>query len=835
MPISPPNGATVTVPMLEWQAAAGAAYYKVQVTTDPTFNSVNKTYTTYQTRLIPNAALTTGLYYWRVLGVDTDAHEGTPCTARSLIVAAPAAPTDSTPQLQTPSDGETIGIDPTFRWTPVIGAAHYHVYVSTSPTFASTYDTVATDYTAYSPYTAGSRDTYLNGLYYWKVVAHNSASNVIATSSVRTFTKQVAVALADPMDAAFLVNDPTLQWAPVPGADRYRLTVSTSPSFANTYDTIVTDYTAYTPYAAGARDVYLNGVYYWKVAAQDSASNVIATSEARHFAKQQPLPLNGPHDGATLLGDPTFDWARLLGIHHYRLAVSTSPSFATVYDTVSTDYTCYTPYTAGARDVYLNGVYYWRVTAQDSASNVIATSEAYRLTKTLAVPVFSPADGAVLDTTPDFVWGQVTGADRYRLVVSTNPTFASTYDAVSTDYNTYSPYTPGTKDVYADGDYYWKVEVRDSASNVIATSLVSTFAITSTGPTIVPPTPSPTTPPPVTVTPTPVITATPGITSTILPPTATPGPQITNKKTLGNVTVYADAFVDLGNGRRFSATGHLRLGTNSVPYAEIMSGTITLDYDALSISGSSDSPITLLIDNGSATPLFAGPFSVDSNSGELRTTSPINNLGRLGDLAIDTGYPITDFVLNVLQGTASGRARLFIYPIEGTYPTALVNFTLYHDGHIGGGLGVNDLQFEAASLTFEIDGATFSYDATNGGKFVISRAAIDVPDALSFGLKGEVTNLVITRNGLQKLGGGTISLSLPDMSVPGTDGKFKLAASSVSLTLEGGGKYKVHGAAGFEMLGMIKAGGKLQESVGIYAEFDLDQDGPAIHPDERLV
>ena len=188
----------------------------------------------------------------------------------------------------------------------------------------------------------------------------------------------------------------------------------------------------------------------------------------------------------------------------------------------------------------LNATYYWKVTAHDSGSNIIATSEAYRLTKTLAVPVFSPVDGAVLDTTPDFVWGQVTGADHYRLVVSTNPTFASTYDTVSTDYNSYSPYTPGTRDQYADGTYYWKVEVRDTGSNLIATSLVSTFAITSTGPTIEPTTPPPTTPPPVTVTPTPVITATPGITSTVLPPTVTPGPQITNKKTLGNVTVYAE-------------------------------------------------------------------------------------------------------------------------------------------------------------------------------------------------------------------------------------------------------------------------------------------------------
>ena len=75
---------------------------------------------------------------------------------------------------------------------------------------------------------------------------------------------------------------------------------------------------------------------------------------------------------------------------------------------------------------------------------------------------------------------------------------------------------------------------------------------------------------------------------------------------------------------------------------------------------------------------------MDSISGEVRASSAISHLGRLGDLAIDTGYPIANFVLNVLQGTASGQARLFIYPIEGTYPTARVNFTLYHDGHIGG-------------------------------------------------------------------------------------------------------------------------------------------------------
>jgi len=355
--VSPVDGTTVTVPTLGWQATEGAAYYKVEVTTDRTFDSVGATYTTYNTCLAPKDALALGIYYWRVRGVDAEGHEGTPGPARGFTLASPPAPSDTIPQLQTPAEGETIASDPTFRWTRVAGAADYRVKVSTSPTFASIYDSVYADYATYIPYTPSYEDTYVNGTYYWKVEARNSSGTVIATSEARSFTKQTTVSLAGPVDGAALTGDPAFQWRRVVGARSYRLRVSTSPVFGSIYDSVYTDYTDYTPYTPGSKDAYTNGTYYWQVEARGSDGTVIATSEARSFTKHTLLPLTGPINGATLFTDPSFGWERVVGAKDYRLRVSTSPTFGSVYDSVYTDYIGYTPYTPGSHNAYVNDTY----------------------------------------------------------------------------------------------------------------------------------------------------------------------------------------------------------------------------------------------------------------------------------------------------------------------------------------------------------------------------------------------------------------------------------------------------------------------------------------------
>jgi hypothetical protein len=384
--ISPANGSTIVEPVLEWQAVEGAAYYKVELSTSATFVPVSYTYTTYNTCLTPTAAIALNTYYWRVSGVDAEDNVGTPSAGRTFTLNAPPAASDVTPQLLTPANGETLAVDPNFSWTRVVGAADYHLIVSTLPDFSTSYDYGYTDYASFTPYTYGTsgyRNTYVNGTYYWKIEARNASHTVIATSLARSFTKQMNLLLTAPVDGATLTTDPTFQWARVVGARDYHLIVSTQPSFSPSYDYGYTDYVSFTPYTygtSGYRNTYINGPYYWKIEARDHNGYVITTSLARSFTKQMNLLLTAPVDGATLTTDPTFQWARIVGARDYHLIVSTQPSFSPPYDFVYTDYPTFTPYTAGQKTHYSNGTYYWKLEARDHNGYVITTSNGWTFT-----------------------------------------------------------------------------------------------------------------------------------------------------------------------------------------------------------------------------------------------------------------------------------------------------------------------------------------------------------------------------------------------------------------------------------------------------------------------
>jgi hypothetical protein len=391
--VSPDNGSTIIEPVLEWQAVAGAAYYKVELSTVSNFNPVAHAYNTYNTRITPSSTIALNTYYWRVSGVDAQDHVGTPSAVRTFTLNSPPAPTDPTPQLLTPADTATIVTDPNFSWTRVVGAAKYHLKVSKSNTLSPIYDSVNTVYASFTPYvgtpTAGDEDVYPNGTYYWEVDALNGSGTVIAHSSARSFTKQMTLPLIAPTDGAPLTTDPTFQWTRVVGAAYYHLKVSKDPSLSPIYDSVNTDYVSFTPYVgtptAGDEDVYPNGTYYWEVEARDHGGVLIATSSARSFTKQMTLPLIAPADGATLTTDPTFQWTRVVGAAYYHLKVSKDPSLSPIYDSVNTDYVSFTPYVgnpaAGDQYTYPNGTYYWKVEARDHGGIVIVTSDGWTFTK----------------------------------------------------------------------------------------------------------------------------------------------------------------------------------------------------------------------------------------------------------------------------------------------------------------------------------------------------------------------------------------------------------------------------------------------------------------------
>jgi hypothetical protein len=459
--VSPTNASNLITPVLVWQAAQGAAYYKVELSTASNFLVVDDTYLTYNTRVIPTNTITHGTHYWRVSGVDATGHVGTPSAGWSFIKDIPA------PTLVSPANGNPNIQIPVLEWQAVDGAAYYKVELSTSPTFVPVDDTYLTYNTSITPV-----DTISHGTHYWRVSSVDADGHVGTSNAGWSFTKNTnAPVLVSPGINAS-VTEPTMEWQAVDGAAYYKVELSTSPTFVpvlatyNTYNLQITPVDALT----------LN-TYYWRVSGVDAGGHVGNYNSGNFTLNALPAPtdptpqLISPADTATITTDPTFNWSRVVGAADYRLEVSIYADFHAPYDFVITDYDSYTPYTPGAKDAYPNGTYYWKVKARNSGGTVFATSGARSFTKGELLPLIAPvnrATGLVVD--PTFQWNQIVGAADYRLTVSEFADFHAPYDFVITDYDSYTPYTPGAKDAYPNGTYYWKVEARNSIGTVIVTS-----------------------------------------------------------------------------------------------------------------------------------------------------------------------------------------------------------------------------------------------------------------------------------------------------------------------------------------------------------------------------
>jgi len=473
--VSPTNASNIIHPVFEWQAVNGAAYYKVELSLVESFVAIEATYTTYNTSVTPVNTIAHGLHYWRVSGVDADGHVGQPSGYRTFTKVI------DPPVLVLPAVDETISI-PTMVWEAVDGAAYYKVELSLVETFNPIEATYTTYNTSVTPVDAIPYKTY-----YWRVSGVD-ADDHVGNSNWRKFiliapsdASDLKPQLITPADTATITADPNFSWTRVVGADHYNLIVSTYADFHATYDSVLTDYNSYTPTIADSPDAYPNDTYYWKVEARTTGGSVIGTSGARSFTKQEGLPLLAPGDGAILYTDPTFQWNQIIGAHHYNLVVSEYADFHATYDSVLTDYNSYTPTIADSPDAYPNGTYYWKVEARTISGTVVATSEAYSVNKQESLPLVAPLDGATTVVDPTFQWNQIIGAHHYRLIVSTESNFSSTYDVVLTDYNCYTPFIGESPNPYANDTYYWKVEARTISGTVIVTSNGWTFTIGSGG------------------------------------------------------------------------------------------------------------------------------------------------------------------------------------------------------------------------------------------------------------------------------------------------------------------------------------------------------------------
>jgi hypothetical protein len=378
------------VPRLTWTPVLYAGSYRVHVATDPQFANELGVWTTqypsitFFGQLPDNQAGSS--YYWFVQPCKSPGVCG-PFT-QDITTYEQSFRKQTPPVVLTgPEDGVTVGDDPHLSWqdyfptgpvaSPVTGARKYRVQVSTRSDFAGTLtDDVQLDQTSYTPFTKA----YPDGTYYWRVQAVDGAGQLLTFSETRSFLKQSARASLDGVVTTTPL--PTLTWQALPFVSGYAVEVYTG--LDNTTGTprltATTKMPAFTPTGALPK-----GGYTWRVAKLDTSGNRGPWSDPSSFTVTLSTPALETPANEALIGsdDLVFTWSLPNGrASGFRFESSTSPSFATAFETqVLSGTTWASPkrYTDGA-------LYYWRVSALDSAGAVLATSEVRTLTKDSAGP-----------------------------------------------------------------------------------------------------------------------------------------------------------------------------------------------------------------------------------------------------------------------------------------------------------------------------------------------------------------------------------------------------------------------------------------------------------------
>jgi hypothetical protein len=344
------------------------------------------------------------------------------------------------------------GTSPDSPWTG------YNLEVHLDPKFTNLKATID----GVLPFVHWTKDLVGDNTYYWRIrpsYIDDVDKKIIRGVWSQPMRFERVGFLAQNLTESVTFATPTFSWSMVEGAESYELQVDNDPKFGSPEISIITKQTTYTPLFTLA-----NGTYYWRVKVKRNGNVANEWSEVKTFTLALPQPSGlSPAQDSIVDRAPTFCWNPLiandahstpvLAAYKYRVQVSRGdPTFSSIYDSIDTEQTCWTP-TKG----YDDGTYYWRVAMMDGQGRLGEYTAALKFTKQYPITTLvAPTSGSAANGTPEFVWTPVHGAAAYRFEVSTAPTFAPLYDSVTTNNAAYMP----TKK-YSDNTYYWRVAIVD--------------------------------------------------------------------------------------------------------------------------------------------------------------------------------------------------------------------------------------------------------------------------------------------------------------------------------------------------------------------------------------
>jgi hypothetical protein len=322
---APAAGATVqALPSFTWKAVKSADQYEFQLAADRRFGSIvlgtgrgKGSFRTRNTAASIDKTIPDGRYFWRVRAITAGGSASKWSSARTVTKAWSVAP-----RLEEPTDAASVSWPSqplVLRWAPVDHATNYLVWIATDPGLSNLVVGNAskppmTQGTVFAPKTALAQ-----GTYYWAVTPLDAQGHRGTRSRTATFTwnwpsGMTQLAVGD-LDATAEVFDPQVSWAPVPGAARYQVEVSTAKSFPSGSVVCCSDPTTGT--SLSPAKVLANNTgsgvpgdpdqfgYWWRVRAVDPDGNAGDWNYGQPFDTTYPAHVGGLHLRDNLAETPT--------------------------------------------------------------------------------------------------------------------------------------------------------------------------------------------------------------------------------------------------------------------------------------------------------------------------------------------------------------------------------------------------------------------------------------------------------------------------------------------------------------------------------------------------
>jgi titin len=438
-----------------WNAAAGAIGYRLDVASDSLFQNILGAYDNRDVGNVgsaPVSGLLPGvIYYYRLRAYTDVATTGNSDVISQITLATPLA-TAATSVTQ-------ISFKAT--WNSVVGATGYRLDVANDAAFADILSN-------YNNKDVGSVTSYavtgltIGGSYFYRVRAYNVSATTVNSNVINPTTFPAVP--AGTAATAISQTGFTANWNLAIGATGYRLDVapnSTFSSFVDGYNDLEVNNVLSYPVSGLAAGT----TYYYRIRAYNIGGASVSSTPVISLTTVPPAPLATTAAAVTPSGFKA-SWNAATGASGYLLDLALDSAFTNIV----TGYSGKIVTGATTTSLTLTGLeagtsYYYRVRSTNSGgisenSNVISQA-------TMSIPIATPAT-LVTQTGFTATWLVVDGASTYQLDVSVKSDFSS-YVAGFNNKDVGNVLSYNVTGLISAGVYYYRVR----AVNVGVTSINS--------------------------------------------------------------------------------------------------------------------------------------------------------------------------------------------------------------------------------------------------------------------------------------------------------------------------------------------------------------------------